>query len=50
MLADPGTLYTIKPVNNWISAEIVTNVDTLKSQPADWKNMLFPEAAASAGG
>jgi len=37
-----GTIYTIKPVNNWISVGIVTNIDTLKSQPADWKDMLFP--------
>jgi hypothetical protein len=41
VLAVPGTIYTIKPVNNLISAEIVTNIDPLKSQPADWKDMLF---------
>jgi hypothetical protein len=50
VLAVPETIYTIKPVTNWISVGIVSNIDILKSQPADWKDMFFPEAAASVGG
>jgi hypothetical protein len=40
----------IKQTNIRTFANLLAKVGILKSQPADWKNMLFPEAAASAGG
>ena len=40
----------IKQTNIRAFANLMAKIGTLKSQPADWKNMLFPEAAASAGG
>jgi hypothetical protein len=50
MLADSTIIDAIKPVNTWTSAEIMTKVGTMENPPTDWKDMSFPEAAASVGG
>ncbi len=47
MLPDSTIIGAIKPVNTWTSTEIMTKVGTMENPPADWKDMSFPEAAAS---
>ncbi len=49
VLNDPQIVFTTKPLNIQSFVDFMAKVGTLKSPPAAWKEMFFPEALAAAG-
>ena len=50
VLADPAIQYTTKVGGIQSFVSFMTKVGTLKTPPADWRDMFFPEALAGTGG
>lgn len=50
ILADPAISYTTKVGGIGPFVSFMTKTGQLKTPPADWKDMFFPEALAGAGG
>jgi len=50
VLADPAIQYTTKVGGIPPFVSFMTKVGTLKTPPADWKEMFFPEALSGTGG
>lgn len=49
LIKNPGSTFTLTPERVQPFAEFMAKVGIIKTAPKDWKEMFFPEAAATAG-
>jgi len=50
VLADPELVYTTKPLNISAFVSFMAKTGSLRTPPADWKDLFFPEGVAGVGG
>ena len=49
MINAPDYAYTLTPQKVYKTAEFMSKIGTIKSKPASWKDLFFPEIHGLAG-